>query len=403
MSGIQKISEVQILFPVSEEKMVEMEKRFAVVPDCNTKDGYNEAKKGIRELVSCRTSLEDGRLEMTRDAREFQAKVNELGKSLKGRIEKLEGPWKNAKKAVDDEKKRIKEEKARIEMERVNGLRAKVKEIQDCAFLGVGAYSSQQCLEAMAKLATIEVDEDTFEELVKEAAQCKQLAEYQLKDMYNVAVEREEREAAEAKRKAEEKAEQERIAEENRIERERLAKEAAEFEAEQRREREEWQARIDAENAEREIIRQEREAREAAKRQAEQDAWRREQEAIAEKNREAERQRVEEQARIDAENAERQERIEADRRKLNEQIAETQRIKDAANASTRQEDPEEIKECDQSPALSPEDKIFDALLSVHEFVEQNSCGLDVNNLLQNIMVAIVQGEIPHVKYTGGDS
>lgn len=105
-----------------EQALAELRRRHGTVPDMTTKDGYQQGKAAIKELTGYRTAADKKRLEITAPHREFINEVNEYGKGLVEQLKAIEDPIKAAKKAVDEAEQREKEKRIadlrhRIEVE----------------------------------------------------------------------------------------------------------------------------------------------------------------------------------------------------------------------------------------------------------------------------------------------
>lgn len=213
-----------------EAALSELRAKYGTVPDFTNKAGYEKGKKGIRELTSYRTSTDKLRLAITEPHRKFIERVNAYGKDLIGKIEAIEQPLKDAKKEVDEAEQRKKEERIARLQERL------AKEVTAFLDTAVGLDSS-----GLADLidAAEAVDVEGYFDITKEAEDERARVIRELINMHAAA-----------------------------LERERLATEQAEIDAQRRKLREEEERRA-AEQAELEELRRFKAEQEAAKAQAE--------------------------------------------------------------------------------------------------------------------------------------
>lgn len=212
-----------------EQALAGLREQYGTVPDVQTKEGYTLCKRGMRELTSYRTSTDKLRKEITQPHRDFIERVNSYGKDLIEKLREIEQPLKDAKQHEDERAEREKEE-------RIAKLRERIQvEILSYHDTAVGLDSNQ-----LAELhdAAVHIDTDGYFDVTKEAEDAKASVLKRISEMHGQA-----------------------------LEKERLAAEQAEVEAERRRLREE-EAKREAERKELEELRREKAEREA-KRQAE--------------------------------------------------------------------------------------------------------------------------------------
>lgn len=207
-----------------------LREQYGTVPDVTDKEGYALCKRGIRELTSTRTKADKLRLEITEPHRSFIEQVNSYGKEVIERIKEIEQPLKEAKQHEDERAEREKEARIAKLRERIN---AEILSFIDTAN---GLDST-----GLAELhdAALAIDADGYYDVTKEAEDAK---------------------AAVLKRISEQHGQV--------LERERLAAEQAEVEAERRRLREEAE-RQEAERQELEDLRRFKAEQEAEKRKPE--------------------------------------------------------------------------------------------------------------------------------------
>jgi len=235
-----------------EAALAELRAKYGTVPDFTNKTGYEKGKKGIRELTSYRTSTDKLRLSITEPHRKFIDRVNSYGKDLIGKIEAIEKPLKAAKKEVDEAEKRKAEERIARLQERL------AKEVTSFLDTAVGLDSN-----GLADLieAAEAVDVEGYFDITKEAEDERARVIRELTNMHAATLERErlaaEQEELEAQRRKMQEEAERRAAEQKELE------ELRRFKAEQ-------EAAKASQDAERERIRQEEEAK--AKAEAERKA-----------------------------------------------------------------------------------------------------------------------------------
>lgn len=211
-----------------EAAMAELRAKHGTVPDYATKDGYEQGKASLRELTKYRTGTDKARLAITKPHRDFIDQVNQYAKSLIGEIEQLEGPHREAKREVDEAEQRKKEERIARLQER---LAREVTSFLDTA-AGLDSSSLADLIEAAES-----IDTEGYFDITKEAEDEKARVIRELSTQHAAA-----------------------------LERERLAAEQAEIDAERLRLREEAEKR-EAEQRELEELRRFKAEQEAAKAQ----------------------------------------------------------------------------------------------------------------------------------------
>ncbi|WP_417861928.1 hypothetical protein [Vreelandella venusta] len=207
-----------------------LREKYATVPDVATKAGYEQCRKGIRELTGFRTKTDKLRKEVTKPHRDFIEGVNSYGKDLIEKLQEIEQPLKDAKQAEDERAER--EKQARIAKLRER-IQSEILSYQDSA---VGLDSN-----GLADLhdAALNIDTDGYFDVTSEAEDAKAEVLKRISEMHGQA-----------------------------LDKERLAAEQAEVEAERRRLREE-EAQREAERQELEELRREKAQREAEKQKRE--------------------------------------------------------------------------------------------------------------------------------------
>lgn len=185
-----------------EQALAGLREKYGTVPDMQTKEGYDFCKKGIKELTTYRTSTEKLRLEITEPHREFIKRVNNYGKDLTEKLQAIEQPLKDAKQHEDERAEREKQQ-------RIAKLRERIKvEILSYKDTAVGLDSN-----ALAELhdEAVNINTDGYFDVTKEAEDAKAEVLQHIIEMHSRALEKE-RLAAE---QAELEAERRRLREEN--------------------------------------------------------------------------------------------------------------------------------------------------------------------------------------------
>lgn len=103
-----------------EQALAGLREQYGTVPNLQTKEGYALCKKGIRELTTYRTSTEKLRKEITKPHRDFIDRVNAYGKDLVEKLQFIEQPLKDAKQHEDERAERIKQERIAKLRESIN-------------------------------------------------------------------------------------------------------------------------------------------------------------------------------------------------------------------------------------------------------------------------------------------
>jgi chromosome segregation ATPase len=185
-----------------EQALAGLREKYGTVPDMQTKEGYDLCKKGIKELTTYRTSTDKLRKEITKPHRDFIDRVNQYGKDLIEKLEAIEKPLKDAKQHEDERAEREKQQ-------RIAKLRERIQvEILSYKDTAVGLDSN-----ALAELhdEAVNINTDGYFDVTKEAEDAKAEVLQHIIEMHSRALEKE-RLAAE---QAELEAERRRLREEN--------------------------------------------------------------------------------------------------------------------------------------------------------------------------------------------
>lgn len=195
-----------------EERLGELRAKYAVIPDAETKEGYEFIRKGVRELVSCRTDIEKKRKEIKAPVLLRSKLIDSEAKRITAALSEIEAPLKAAKSEVDERKRREKEERERIERERVEAIEAVISKIERAPMQARGK-SALEIETTLAQVENYEVKESDFAEFTERAKMVKEQALEKLREFHAEAVKVEEARALVESQKAEierEKAEIER-------------------------------------------------------------------------------------------------------------------------------------------------------------------------------------------------
>ncbi len=185
-----------------EQALAGLREQYGTVPNVQTKDGYELCKKGIKELTGYRTKTEERRKATTKKHRDFIEQVNGYGKYLVASLKEIEQPLKDAKKSEDERAEREKQE-------RIAKLRERIQvEILSYRDTAIGLDST-----GLAELhdSAVNIDTDGYFDVTKEAEDAKAEVLQHISEMHGRALEKE-RLAAE---QAEVEAERRRLREEN--------------------------------------------------------------------------------------------------------------------------------------------------------------------------------------------
>ncbi|WP_252108806.1 MULTISPECIES: hypothetical protein [unclassified Halomonas] len=208
-----------------EKALAGLREQYGTVPDVRTKEGYTLCKAGIKELTTYRTSTDKLRKEITQPHRDFIERVNGYGKDLIEKLRDIEQPLKDAKQHEDERAEREKQE-------RIAKLQHTI-DVNIWSYLDTAEGLDSTGLAELHDSAT-QINVEGYFDLTKEAEDAKGQVLAQLSERHGQA-----------------------------LERERLAADQAEIDAERRRLREEAEQR-EADQRELESLRREKAEREAA-------------------------------------------------------------------------------------------------------------------------------------------
>ena len=241
----------------------EVNEKYKDITEIKDSAGYAMVMAGLREYRELRLTVDAEHKKLKKDALEYGRAVDAEKNRIRDLITPGEERLKSVRQAEDDRKAAIKAEKIRKEQERIEGIRARIADIQKLGLSLIG-LSADQLKSRKAEMLEIDITEDDFQEFKAEA-------ETVMNDTYAaVCTALEERVKADIEAAAQ-KAEAERL---EKIRKEQ-AEEAARLEAEKKKiqdEKDRIQAEKDAEIARKDREAFEKKVQEEAKEKAEREA-----------------------------------------------------------------------------------------------------------------------------------
>lgn len=185
------------IFTQTEAALAELKRKYDIVPDTTTDEGYKLVKDGVSELRTIRTSIEKERKRIKEPYLEAGRIIDAEAKRITSEIITLEDPLKAAKKERDEYEKRQKEE-------RLQRLRAKIQTIRDFVAVAKGR-DSDGIAKLIEDLDAIDTSVD-FYDLTTEATTARAETLAELNDMFTrqFDFERSERERIKAQKEREE-------------------------------------------------------------------------------------------------------------------------------------------------------------------------------------------------------
>ncbi|MCK5610329.1 hypothetical protein KAR91_51125 [Candidatus Pacearchaeota archaeon] len=345
--GIEVTKQV-VVMTVTNANLEALREKYATVPDCSKKEGYEMARVGIAEIVGLRTKLAACKKDLKAEALAYSRTVDSEYNRILNVLVAIETPMKEAKKEVDAIKEAEKEKKRKAEETRKFQISEKINEIREIIFQYAGK-SSEVIKAKLKEVEAIKIKKDDFQEFKSEAERARIDVEVKLQGFLKQAIENEE---ADKLRKEEE---------------ERLATERKKFEEDQAKEVAAREKRGEKEKKERE----EREAAEAKKRKEEEDKFEEERESL----------RVA-QAELDE-----RERIEKERL---EKEAEEKRLADEKEKNEKAAK-KKVKE-DKKLQEGKTQKTYEALFEIIDMKESRHA------IVKRIIGAIKTGHIPNVTF-----
>lgn len=144
------------VFNQTDAALAELKSRFAIVPDCSTKEGYAEAKAGKSELTKYRSSLETARKDIKGPYKVAGEIIDAEAKRIKLELESIEAPLKAAIKVAD-------EAEAQKKADRIARLQAKVDEIYDIEAKAQATEGKDAVSQLIESLNNLDVDNDYYD------------------------------------------------------------------------------------------------------------------------------------------------------------------------------------------------------------------------------------------------
>lgn len=185
-----------------EQALAGLREKYGTVPNVQTKEGYELCKKGIKELTGYRTKTEERRKKITKPHRDFIDQVNNYGKRLTADLKEIEQPLRDARQHEDERAEREKQQRIAKLRERIQ---VEILSYRDTA-VGLGSTGLAELHDA-----AVNIDTDGYFDVTKEAEDAKAEVLQHISEMHGRALEKE-RLAAE---QAEIEAERRRLREEN--------------------------------------------------------------------------------------------------------------------------------------------------------------------------------------------
>jgi hypothetical protein len=123
-------------------------------------DEYQQVHQKVMAITKIRTGIEAVRKELKADALAWGKKVDCEAKRLTCLIEEIEEPWKDVKRAADEEQARLEEEARQAEQKRVEAIEVKVKGLQMAAegLLNANADAIEARLDKVRRIVITEED-----------------------------------------------------------------------------------------------------------------------------------------------------------------------------------------------------------------------------------------------------
>jgi len=231
---------------------------------------YAFVMSGLAEYRDRRLQVDAWYKEKKKGALEYTNALGDERRRVKGLLEPGEQHLKDVRQVEDDRKKAIQDEKDRIEQERIDGIQAKIDELEKYPQSTIG-LNSDSVASMCDAIVAVQITEAVYQEFTKHAKEVKLATLSALDDIYNDKV-IQEKEAAERKAEIEKL---EKIKKENAEAQAKIDKEKADFEKAKKAEKE----KQDRAGFERKA---QDKADAQAKRQAEEEVQRKEKERIAE-------------------------------------------------------------------------------------------------------------------------
>ena len=237
---------------------------------------YAFVMSGLREYREHRLAVDEWHKGKKQSALEYSQALDAEKRRVKGLLEPGEQHLKDVRQVEDDRKAKIKAEKDRIEKERIDGIQAKIVDLERYPSLTTG-LNSDSVASMCDAIVAVQITEEEYQEFTEQAKAAKLATLSALDDIYNDKV-IQEQEAAERKaeiaqieklRAEQAKAEVKMHEELRKIELEKQAVQKIIDDEKEKRDRAEFERKA------------QEQAKEQAKRHAEQEAQQKEKESIA--------------------------------------------------------------------------------------------------------------------------
>ena len=248
-----------IEYGVTEAVLAELVQFWKDIGPDVTDDNYEAVKGGCNKLVKLRTGIEAKRNELLTGARDYTDAVNAEAKRVTGQVVQIEGPAKALKDGYDAKQSAAKERAEKKEQTRRNNINAAIDMIDSWA-LGLDSLTVEQLTERLRELDVMGIDEAIYAEFLAVAQERMESAKAKVEAARYRRIEfeaeqrrlREEGEALDAQRKADqekrdaEQADIDRQRAELDADRQKLADEAAQRQAETDKQADERKAEVEA-------------------------------------------------------------------------------------------------------------------------------------------------------------
>lgn len=247
-----------VVFSVTEATLAKIRQFWAGI-ETVTDENYDAVKSGCRTLVSLRTGIESERNEQLKLSRQHTDAVNDEAKRVTGLVSAIEAPAKALREKYDATQTAAKERAEKKEQTRRDNINAAIDMIDSWA-LGLDALTVEQLTERLRELKVMAVDESIYAEFLAVAQERMESARAKVEAARYRRIEfeaeqrrlREEGEALDAQRKADqekrdaEQADIDRQRAELDADRQKLADEAAQRQAETDKRDDERKAEVEA-------------------------------------------------------------------------------------------------------------------------------------------------------------
>jgi len=162
-----------VKYDITDVSLEKLREKYAVVPDVESKEGYETVRLGLAEIRTLRTSVEKRRKELKADAISYGKRVDGEAGRITGILQAIEEPMRIAKSNFDEAKEAEKQAKIQAEQERVAGIKAKITAIRTIP-LDYADATSEEIEKASAQLIKdFSMEHEGFDEYAEEATVAK--------------------------------------------------------------------------------------------------------------------------------------------------------------------------------------------------------------------------------------